>query len=102
MSDSPASAGAGEVTMAGKPVDPDRIREVAEAIVAARQLYTDFDLLEPVMETVGRALLPDWSRITVSEYVECLFVVARHSAFMRDVREALLLARTPPASARTM
>ena len=54
------------------------------------------------MVVIGRALLPDWSRINCGESAERLYSVARHASFMAEVRATVLLERTPPASLQEM
>jgi hypothetical protein len=63
---------------------------LVEAIEAARIKYPEFSILEPLMSTIGAALLlPNWERIHVDEYIDCLVAVARYANFCADVRDKL-------------
>ena len=67
---------------------------LSAAFEAARARHADFDLLQPIMNTVVRGLYPvglqpDWSKITADEFVETLYVVARYANFTAEAREVI-------------
>ncbi len=75
----------------GQPFSPEQQQALVEAIAAARKAHPDFEALEAAMASCARALRPDWSRITLPEFVEATYCVVRFSNFCSDVRDHLLL-----------
>jgi len=65
-------------------------QDVMDAFAHGRAAHPDFDALLPAMRIVADSLRPEWSRITMSEYVECLYVIARNASFASGARAALL------------
>ena len=65
---------------------------LVEALIAARKKHPDLDRLEALMETVGKALHPDFAnkKITPAEYIECLYVIAKHADFVKPFRDIAL------------
>jgi hypothetical protein len=59
---------------------------LVDAWNATRSRHPDFDLLEPIMDRLARALTPDWTKIAPEEYLETLYVVARHAYFTDEAR----------------
>jgi hypothetical protein len=45
-----------------------------DAFARGRAARPDFDALLPAMRIVADSLRPDWSRISMTESVECLYV----------------------------
>jgi hypothetical protein len=76
---------------------PDSRKEaMAEIYAAARLRHPEFTALEPLMEAIAHAFQPkkDGS-INFEEYVECLFVIARHAYFTAPMRDKILLQEAP-------
>jgi hypothetical protein len=65
-------------------------KEVMDAFAAARLAHPDFDALLPTMRIIADALQPRWAAITMTEYVECLYAVAKNATFAAQARAALL------------
>jgi len=78
----------------GALLSPEKDQALVEALLAARAAHPDFEALENAMATCGRALRPDWTRITVPEFIELLYCCVKYSNFTAPVRDELLLAAT--------
>jgi len=63
------------------------------ALAAGRARHADFNLLLPTMDSLALALYPsgqyppDPKGISAEEFVECLYVIAKHAYFTEDVRK---------------
>ena len=55
--------------------------DIKQALLIAHMAHDDFDTFAPVMQIVAEALRPDWSKLTMSEYLECLYVIVKHASF---------------------
>jgi hypothetical protein len=67
-------------------------RVLQDAIKAARAKHADWDALEPIMDSVAKTLHADFSKISVAEYVECLYCISRYADFIApEVRQAAAL-----------
>lgn len=71
-------------------------QEVVSAFAAGRKAHPDFDLLLPAMRIIADGLQPRWGSVSMGEYVECLYVVAKNAAFAAGAREKLLSAGNSP------
>lgn len=60
-------------------VQPDG--EIKGALLLAHMAHSDFDIFIPSMQIIAQALRPDWSKIRMTEYLECLYVIAKHASF---------------------
>jgi 1-deoxy-D-xylulose 5-phosphate reductoisomerase len=69
--------------------------QLLDAINAARQAHADFDSLQPIMRVLADALHPDWSRMTMPEYIECLYAVAKTATFTETARQKIAGPRQP-------
>ena len=78
-------------TTAGQPMAA-LAEHFTAALLAAREKHPDFEKLEPIMETVGAALKPNFDdgKITVAQFLECLYVIARHANFVEPYRNMAL------------
>lgn len=65
-------------------------QDVMDAFAVARKAHPDFDALQPIMRTIADAMRPDWSRVTMPEYVECLYAIAKTADFAEPVRQRIL------------
>jgi hypothetical protein len=92
--DSPTGVapGAQSLTAAINPtISAEQQMLLVETIQAARTKYPHFLVLEPLMATIGAALLlPNWEKVRVDEYVSSLYAIAIHADFCSDVRDKLL------------
>lgn len=73
-------------------------RDVSNAIKACRHAHSDCKKLEGAMNVISPSLHPDWTRTSMTEYVECLYVIARYATFAEPVRQALLKPSTAAAA----
>jgi hypothetical protein len=73
-------------------------QEVRDAFLSARMAHDDFDALLPAMRIIAGSLRPQWSAITMTEYVECLYVITKNANFAAPVRDSLLAShqKKPP------
>jgi hypothetical protein len=72
-------------------------QDVKDAIAACRALHDDCEKLDGMMKIIGGALKPDWKQLTMREYVECLYAVAKTAYFGEKARAMLVAAQqTPP------
>ena len=55
--------------------------EIKGALLLAHMAHSDFDIFIPSMQIIAQALRPDWSKIRMTEYLECLYVIAKHASF---------------------
>jgi hypothetical protein len=46
----------------------------------------DFDRLAPSMKIIAGAMKPDWQQVTMAEYVEALYAVAKNATFAQSAR----------------
>lgn len=72
-------------------------QDVMDAFNRARREHPDFDALQPIMRVVAEALRPDWTRVTMTEYIECLYAIAKAADFAEPVRKKLASVQTAPA-----
>jgi hypothetical protein len=75
----------------GQPLGPEQQQALVEALLAARAAHPGFEALEGVMSSCACALKPDWTKITVTEFIESLWCIVRYSNFCAEVRDAVLL-----------
>ena len=79
-----------DCTLGGRPLTVEQEQLLVEAMLAARSKYPGYEVLEPVMLYIAQAIVPNWSRITVAEFWECLYVIAKTSDFAAGAREQVL------------
>ncbi len=72
-------------------------QDVKDAIAACRALHEDCAKLQGMMDIIAGAVQPDWKRLTMAEYVECLYVIAKHATFGEKARELLAQAPATPS-----
>jgi len=72
--------------------------DMRQALLMANMAHPDFATLTPIMQIVGASLQPDWSKISTSEYLECLYVIAKNASFAAAFRDKLL-GQSQPAPA---
>lgn len=70
-------------------------------IAAGRAQHPDFDTLLPLMDSLARAFFPagappDWAQVSPCDFIEALYVMARHASFSERVRKVLLAQAKPP------
>jgi hypothetical protein len=65
-------------------------QDVIDAFNAGRKAHPDFDQLQPVMRAVADAVRPDWSHVTMSQYVEALYAIAKTANFAGAARQKVL------------
>lgn len=61
-----------------------------DAFNGCRALHDDCEKLEVLMHVVAKTLRPDWTQMTMREYVECLYVVVKNADFAEQARRAIL------------
>lgn len=66
-------------------------QDVKDAIRACRETHADCAQLAGMMQVVSKALQPDWTQLTMAEYVECLYSVAKNASFAQRARDTALL-----------
>jgi hypothetical protein len=78
-------------------------RALLSGIAAGRASHTDFDDMLSIMEVVVKALYPtgqyppDWKSISAEEFLESLYVIAKHANFTAEARRrAVAQALQPP------
>jgi len=64
-------------------------QDVIDAFKSARTVHPDFDALQPIMRIVAEAVRPNWQLVTMSEYIECLYAIAKHAGFTEPARQKL-------------
>jgi hypothetical protein len=64
--------------------------DMKQALLMANMAHPDFAALTPIMQIIALSLSPDWSKISTSEYLECLYVIAKNASFAAQSREKLL------------
>lgn len=67
-----------------------------DAYKAARAAHPDLDALRPIMDVIAQALRPDWRRITMKEYVESLYAIAKGANFAEPVRQKIAELQAAP------
>lgn len=65
-------------------------RDAVRIVRAAHR--ADFDQLAPSMRIIAGAMKPDWAQITMTEYVEALYAVAKNATFAQSARAVALKA----------
>jgi hypothetical protein len=63
----------------GPPTPP--VGDIKEALLLAHMAHSDFDTFVPYMQIIAAALRPNWLKIRMTEYLECLYVIAKHASF---------------------
>lgn len=96
MSEKSTVANRNDCPVAGQFADRDAA--VAKVYTDFGMRHPDFNLLQPVMLHVAEAFLPDMSRMILSEYLECLYCIAKHADFAAPIRDQILLQAAVPAS----
>ena len=66
-------------------------QDVSDAFTAARKAHSDFDALLPIMRVLAESLRPDWTRLTMADYIESLYAVAQMPS-LESVRRIVLAA----------
>lgn len=61
--------------------------DVKEAIEACHKAHNDCAKLDPLMLVISKTLHPDWTQMTMGEYVECLYAIAKNATFAQQARE---------------
>jgi hypothetical protein len=67
-------------------------RALLSGVAAGRARHRDFDDMLSIMEVVVKALYPtgqyppDWKSISAEEFLESLYVIAKHANFTAEVR----------------
>jgi hypothetical protein len=56
-------------------------QDVKDAFAFGRKQHADFDELLPAMRIVSDGVRPNWGKITMSEYMECLYSIAKTARF---------------------
>lgn len=69
--------------------------EVNLAVQQVRGMYPDFDQYESAMTPLIGGLMVDTSKMTTAQYVESLYLIAKHATFTAAARERIE-ARTAP------
>lgn len=64
-------------------------QDVKDRIQTCHRTHADCEQLEGMMQIVARALRPDWTQLTMTEYVECLYAIARNAGFAEQARQML-------------
>ena len=70
-------------------------QDVKDAIAACRNAHDDCEKLDGMMQVVSKALRPDWTQLSMKEYVECLYSVAKNAGFAEEARNTVLNAAKP-------
>jgi hypothetical protein len=87
------------------PLTPQQLA-VQDAMAVARAKHSDFQVLEPVMLIIAKALTPNWQVLTPAEYISILYLIAREWEAAHDVRNAVfaqaLEAAQPDQAGRVM
>jgi hypothetical protein len=68
-------------------------QDVLDAFSAARKAHGDFNELQPIMRILAEDVRPDWSHVTMPEYIECLYAIAKTANFVEPERQKILDAR---------
>jgi hypothetical protein len=71
--------------------------DITQALLSVRMAHDDFEALVPSMQIIAAGIRPDWSKLTMGEYLECLYVIAKHASFAVQLRDRLLNPAPPPA-----
>jgi hypothetical protein len=69
--------------------------DITQALLLARMGHNDFDALVPSMQIIAEGIRPDWSKLTMGEYLECLYVIAKNASFAVQLRDRLLSPAPP-------
>jgi hypothetical protein len=64
-------------------------QDVLDAFKAARKAHPDFDQLQPVMRVVADAVRPDWRHVTMPQYIEALYAIAKTTNFGEPARREI-------------
>ena len=81
-------------------VHPDKAewqinQDYKDAVNTCRALHDDCLKLDGMMNVIAGVLRPDWTKLTLTEYVECLYAVAKTASFGEQARAALSKPATP-------
>lgn len=68
-------------------------QDVRDAIAACHQSHDDCERLDGIMQIISKAFRPDWTQITMQEYIECLYTIAKNAKFAQQARDIALNAR---------
>lgn len=71
-------------------------QDVKDAINACHAVHEDCEKLDGMMNVISKAVRPDWTQISMAEYVECLYAIAKNATFGEQAR-AMLSAPAAPA-----
>jgi hypothetical protein len=66
-----------------------------DAFNGCRALHDDCAKLDGLMRIVSKAIRPDWTQMTMNEYVECLYVIVKNAGFAEQARLTLLTGSKP-------
>jgi hypothetical protein len=64
-------------------------QDVIDAFAVGRRNHDDFDALVPIMRIIADGLRPQWGNVTMTEYVECLYSVAKNASFAAQARASI-------------
>ncbi len=95
--DTGGAADTPSIRLAAKIATDQATFNVLAAIDTVRQAHPeDFCHLLPAMEFMSAIFRPDWSKITVPEFVECLYSIVKHANFAVAARATLLTPNVRP------
>ena len=64
--------------------------DMQQALLMANMAHSDFAALTPAMQIISVGFQPVWSKITMAEYLESLYVIAKNASFAAQLRDKLL------------
>lgn len=73
-------------------------QDVKDAMAACRQAHDDCEKMQGLMLVISKAIRPDWTQLTMAEYIECLYAIARNATFGAQARAMLAAAQPGPPS----
>ncbi|MGA8025875.1 MAG: hypothetical protein WB992_01935 [Bryobacteraceae bacterium] len=74
-------------------------QEVKDAMAACHAAHDDCAKLDGMMLIISKALRPDWTQLSMNEYVESLYVVAKNASFAQQARTMIMTTPANPRSA---
>ncbi|HEX4807566.1 MAG TPA: hypothetical protein VH325_01470 [Bryobacteraceae bacterium] len=87
------SGGFGYAEVFSDQADSQINRVARDAVRIVRAAHpADFDQLAPSMMIIAGAMKPDWLQITMTEYVEALYAIAKNATFAQSARAVALKA----------
>lgn len=70
-------------------------QDVKDAIRTCRERHADCERLDGMMNIISKAVRPDWTQLTMTEYVECLYAIAKNAVFAEQARAMVLRSALP-------